>query len=258
MKEFQMAVILSADKISEGIYEMVLSAELKEKARPGQFLMLYPKGESTLLPRPISICEISDNKYRLVYRVSGKGTKEFSEYKEGDRVRILGPLGNGFDATKGKGKKVFVIGGGIGIPPMLELSKRLDLEECESLTAFMGYRNSDLFLKNDFEKVISLKIATEDGSKGSKGNVLDAIKESGLKADIIYACGPMPMLRALKEYAILKNIEAYISLEERMACGVGACLGCVAKTTHKDSHSQVNNKRVCTEGPVFEAREVEI
>ena len=101
-------------------------------------------------------------------------------------------------------------------------------------------------------------MATEDGSVGTKGNVMDAVAANGLEADIIYACGPMPMLRAIRQYAIEHNIPAYISLEERMACGVGACLGCVCKTTHKDPHSHVNNARICTDGPVFEAREVEI
>lgn len=101
-------------------------------------------------------------------------------------------------------------------------------------------------------------MATEDGSVGTKGNVMDAVAANGLEADIIYACGPMPMLRAIRQYAIEHDIPAYISLEERMACGVGACLGCVCKTTHKDAHSHVNNARICTDGPVFEAREVEI
>ena len=101
-------------------------------------------------------------------------------------------------------------------------------------------------------------MATEDGSVGTKGNVMDAVAANGLEADIIYACGPMPMLRAIRQYAIKHDIPAYISLEERMACGVGACLGCVCKTPHKDAHSHVNNARICTDGPVFEAREVEI
>ena len=110
----------------------------------------------------------------------------------------------------------------------------------------------------DFKKQAPLEVATEDGSVGVKGNVMDVIREKNLKCDVIFACGPMPMLRAIKKYAEENGVAAYISLEERMACGVGACLGCVCKTTHKDSHSHVNNARVCTEGPVFEASEVEI
>ena len=128
----------------------------------------------------------------------------------------------------------------------------------EDVTILAGYRNSDMFLDEDFKKQAPLEVATEDGSVGVKGNVMDVIREKNLKCDVIFACGPMPMLRAIKKYAKENGVTAYISLEERMACGVGACLGCVCKTTHKDSHSHVNNARVCTEGPVFEASEVEI
>ena len=150
------------------------------------------------------------------------------------------------------------MGGGIGIPPMVQLAKKLHEQgDCE-IQIIVGYRDADLFLQKDLEKYGSVYVATEDGSVGSKGNVMDAISENRLSADVIYACGPMPMLRAIKKFAEANNMEAYISLEERMACGVGACLGCVCKTTHKDHHSHVNNARVCTDGPVFEAKEVDI
>ena len=122
----------------------------------------------------------------------------------------------------------------------------------------LGYRDNQLFLKEEFEPYAGVYVATEDGSAGTKGNVLTVMEKEQLKADVIMACGPMPMLRAIKNYAGEKHIEAYISLEERMACGVGACLGCVCKTVHKDEHSHVNNARICTDGPVFDAREVEI
>jgi len=115
-----------------------------------------------------------------------------------------------------------------------------------------------MFLKEDLEQNGTVYVATEDGSFGTKGNVMNAIAENGLTADVIFACGPMPMLRAIKKYAEEQNIPAYISLEEHMACGVGACLGCVVKTKEKDHHSHVNNARICTDGPVFEAREVDI
>ena len=115
-----------------------------------------------------------------------------------------------------------------------------------------------LFLKEDLEKNGTVYIATEDGSVGTKGNVMNAIEENHLQADVIFACGPMPMLRAIKKYAEEKKIKAYISLEEHMACGVGACLGCVVKTKEVDHHSHVHNARICTDGPVFDAEEVEI
>ena len=162
----------------------------------------------------------------------------------------MGPLGNGFPK---KEKKAFLIGGGIGIPPMLELAKELDCEK----QMVLGYRD-ELFLNDEFKPYGTVTIATEDGSAGTKGNVLDAIRKNGLTADIIYACGPTPMLRAIKQYAAEHDIECYISMEERMACGIGACLACVCQSKDKDAHSNVNNKRICKEGPVFLAEEVEI
>lgn len=250
------ATVVSQKEIAEQIYDLWLETELAKEVRPGQFAAVYPKDASTLLPRPISICEADKEKGRLrmVYRVAGKGTKEFSSYQPGDKVDILGILGNGFPLEKAEGKKVFLMGGGIGIPPMLQLAKELNAKK----QIIVGYRNQDLFLAEDLRQNGEVYIATEDGSVGSKGNVMDAIRDNDLEADVIMACGPMPMLRAIKKYAQEKGIEAYISLEERMACGVGACLGCVCKTKEVDHHSHVNNARICTDGPVFEAKEVDI
>ena len=169
--------------------------------------------------------------------------------KTGETLHIVGPLGNGFPK---KEKKAFLIGGGIGIPPMLQLARELDCEK----QIVLGYRD-ELFLLDEFQKQGEVYLATEDGSAGTKGNVLDAIRANALTADVIYACGPMPMLRALKTYAAENSIECWISMEERMACGIGACLACVCKSKEKDAHSNVNNKRICKEGPVFLAEEVE-
>lgn len=250
------AVVHSQKEIAQGIFDMRLVTDLAKDALPGQFVCLYPKDKSTLLPRPISICEADGEQgvLRLVYRVAGKGTTEFSAYEQGDEVAVLGNLGNGFPLAEAQGKKVFLMGGGIGIPPMLELAKRMQAEK----QIVVGYRDARTFLKEDLEKYGSVYVATEDGSVGSRGNVMDAISENALKADMIFACGPMPMLRAIKRYAAEAGIPAYISLEEHMACGVGACLGCVVKTKEVDAHSHVNNARICTDGPVFEAGEVEI
>lgn len=249
----EIAKIVRQEEIAEGIFSMWIHTEkIAVNAKAGQFVSLYCKEGSRLLPRPISICEIEKEKgnLRFVYRVAGKGTEEFSRMKAGDFVKVLGPLGNGFPMQE---KKAFLIGGGIGIPPMLELAREL---ECEKQMV-LGYRD-ELFLLEEFEKEGNVYIATEDGSAGTKGNVLDAIKEHGLHADVIYACGPTPMLRALKEYAQKNRMECWISMEERMACGIGACLACVCKSKEKDAHSNVNNKRICKEGPVFRAEEVEI
>lgn len=239
--------------IAAGIYDMTLKVgEMAKEARPGQFVSVYSNDGSKLLPRPISICGIDAEKgeLRIVYRIAGEGTKEFSGYVPGTKVEVMGPLGNGYTI---KDKKAIVIGGGIGIPPMLELSKQLNCEKAMVL----GYRD-ETFLKEEFEALGDVYVSSDLGTAGIKGTVLDAIKEYGVEGDIIYACGPMPMLRAIKAYAEEKGIEAQISLEERMACGVGACLGCVCKSKEKDEHTHVHNKRICKDGPVFDAREVEI
>ncbi len=248
------ARVESQVQLADGVYSMeLLAPEIASAARAGQFISVYTKDKSKLLPRPISLCGIDRERgiLRIVYRVAGAGTAEFSAYRAGDSVEIMGPLGNGFTL---KDKKAILIGGGIGVPPMLELMKELSCER----TAVLGYRDQQLFLKDEFEACGPVCVATEDGSAGTKGNVLDAIREQGVEGEIIYACGPTPMLRAVKAYAMEKGIECYISLEERMACGIGACLACVCQSKDVDSHSHVHNKRICKDGPVFAAEEVEI
>jgi dihydroorotate dehydrogenase electron transfer subunit len=226
--------------------------DIAEVAKPGQFVSLYCNDGGRLLPRPISLCEIDREQaaVRLVYRIAGKGTKEFSLLEPEDTVEVMGPFGNGFTL---EGKKALLIGGGIGIPPMLELAKQLNCEK----HMVLGYRDTT-FLEKEFEPYGMVSISTEDGSQGTKGNVIDAIKANGLEADIIFACGPTPMLRGIKAYALEKGIKAQLSMEERMACGVGACLGCVCKSKETDHHSNVKNKRICKDGPVFYAEEVEL
>lgn len=250
------AKVLEQRLLADGIYDMWLETEMAADAHPGQFVGVYPAGKATLLPRPISICEVDKDRsaIRLVYRVVGQGTAEFTLYQPGDYISILGVLGNGFPLDKADGKKVLLMGGGIGVPPLLQTAKELkELGRAESVISVLGYRNAQTFLRDDFEKAAELVIATEDGSLGTKGNVIDAIRANGLKADVIYACGPMPMLKAIKTYAAENGMKAYVSLEERMACGVGACLGCICKTKEIDGHSQVRNARICTDGPVFDA-----
>ena len=261
-KKKETATVLRQRMLAPGIYDCTLATTLAAGAAPGQFIALYPKDASTLLPRPISICEAdaAQKTLRIVYRVAGQGTAEFSSMQEGEKISILGVLGNGFPldvawgGEHGREKTAFLMGGGIGIPPLLELAKRLSCRK----KIILGYRDKDCFLREDLEKYGEVLIATEDGSVGTRGNVMDAVREKGTEADLIYACGPMPMLRAIKGYAAEKGIPAYISLEERMACGVGACLGCVCRTRDVDAHSHVHNARICTDGPVFEAGEVEI
>jgi dihydroorotate dehydrogenase electron transfer subunit len=251
------AAITSVDKLAEDIYSMwIKDSSVAATAKPGQFLSLYCKNGSRLLPRPISICEVDKEResLRLVYRVVGNGTEEFSHLNVSDTIEILGPLGNGFNLNEGfKSNKVILIGGGIGIPPMLELAKQL---KCEKQIV-LGYRDQ-LFLNDEFRQYGQVYISTEDGSVGTKGNVIDAIKEHNLNGDMIFACGPTPMLKGVKTYAKEHNISAQLSMEERMACGIGACLACVCKSVDKDHHTNVNNKRVCKDGPVFYADEIEL
>ena len=257
-KRMEQAVVISQDRIAPDIFSMWLQTEeIASLAVPGQFLSLYTEDKSKLLPRPISLCEIDEEKGRLrvVYRVTGAntGTEQFSRKVAGEKIKVLGPLGNGFPLDVGRGKKVCLIGGGIGVPPLLELARQLEAD----LQIVMGYRDRT-FLAEEFQKYGTLFVATEDGSASTKGTVLDAIREQAVSAELIYACGPAPMLRAVKQYAETENIVCYVSMEERMACGIGACLACICQSKEVDEHSNVHNKRVCKDGPVFLSTEVEI
>ena len=245
-------IVASQREIATGIWELSIEAvDVAKEAKAGQFVNLYCTDGSRLLPRPISICEAAEDKLRLVYRIAGAGTEEFSKLQAGDKIALLGPLGNGFTLCDGK---ALLVGGGIGIPPMLGLAKALSEKGCE-VQVVLGYRD-EVFLDEDFAAYGKVYYASEDGAHGVKGTVLDAIKSYELGADTIYACGPMPMLKALADYALPLEIETQLSFEERMACGIGACLACVCQSKETDEHTHVKNKRVCKDGPVFDAREV--
>lgn len=260
------AKIAETSRLAEGVYSMWLQTrEIAGQAAPGQFVSLYCHDGDRLLPRPISLCEIDreQGEIRLVYRVVGAGTAEFSRMSPGQEIRILGPLGNGFSVDKNainknainKNKRSVLIGGGIGIPPLLQLSKELSGE----VTAVLGYRDSDTFLLEEFQKEADhVVIATEDGSLGTKGNVIDAIREEGVQGDVVYSCGPLPMLRGVKAWGLEAGIPVWLSMEEKMACGIGACLGCVCQSTQVDDHSRVKNKRICKDGPVFLSTEINL
>ena len=279
--------IISKEYIAKDIVSMYIKADdIASEAAPGQFISIYSDDKSLLLPRPISICDVDRDAgtLRIVFRIVGKGTKEFAEKEAGDTLAMIGPLGNGYikalgEESKdifGNGESILILGGGIGIPPMLLLAKTLaegraceQPSTCESMDSIghvfaenntaivLGYRD-ELFMNRDFKDYGNVYISTEDGSAGTHGNVIDCLRENDIKADVIFACGPLPMLKGIKAYAEEKGIQAWISLEEKMACGIGACLACVCETTEVDSHSMVKNKRICKDGPVFDAKEVDL
>ncbi|MBR5712853.1 MAG: dihydroorotate dehydrogenase electron transfer subunit [Lachnospiraceae bacterium] len=266
MKDYGTYRILSQSCLQDGIYSMVLDAPgIAKQAEPGQFVCLYTDDSAKLLPRPISICDVDPaaGTLRLVYRVVGFGTKEFSEKCAGDTVTMLGPIGSGYTkvAAGAEVPRRILVGGGIGIPPMLLLAKEWKKAGYE-VHAVLGYRTKDTFLLDDMKQYAECHIATDDGSLGTHGTVIDAIRAEGLipegseSSTLFAACGPMPMLRGLAKEAGERGVECYVSLEERMACGIGACLGCIVKTSKKDAHSHVNNARICTEGPVFDAKDI--
>lgn len=241
--------IKSNKELISGIFEMVLVGELAKNVKePGAFLAIKVcQGFSPYLRRPISICKNEGDEITIVYRVQGSGTKLMSQKKSGEEIDVLGPLGHGFNTELAKGKKALLIGGGIGTPPMYELSRRLH-GSAKEVTHILGFAKEDqIFYKDKFEALGRVIITTEDGSAGIKGYVTDALKEAG-DYDIVYSCGPTPMLKALCN--AIKDKELYISIEERMACAIGACYGCVCHTENG------GYKRVCKDGPVFKAGEV--
>ncbi len=253
----EQARILGQERLAGDIYSLWIGTAAAHSAAAGQFMALYCRDGGRLLPRPISICDIDREKtaLRLVYRIAGKGTAEFSQLREGDRIDVMGALGNGFPL---EGKRPVLVGGGIGIPPMLALAKALTESGKERPVIVLGYRSAELFLAEELRELGEVVIATDDGSAGIKGTVVDAMKARGIGGDVLYACGPRPMLAGVRDYAKARGIRCYVSMEERMACGIGACLGCVCQTAAVDQHTNVRNARVCKDGPVFLAEEVEL
>ena len=246
--------VVSNEEIAPAIFNMeILCPDIVSEAREGQFVHVRCGNET--LRRPISIC-MADKEtsiLTLTYLVKGEGTRWLSLRKPGEIVDIMGPLGNGFEVLP-EAKSVILVGGGIGVPPMFSLSNAYG----KAARAIYGFRTKALtILENETrENVSSLTITTDDGSYGMKGFVTDALKLEieKEKPDAIYACGPMVMLKGIAEIALKNNIRCQLSLEERMACGVGACLGCATKIRLSDGSETY--KHVCKDGPVFEAREV--
>jgi dihydroorotate dehydrogenase electron transfer subunit len=239
--------------LAKEIYSFtILCPEVAQIAKEGQFVHILPNGYT--LRRPISICGIDKVKgtLRIVFEVRGDGTKELSEMRTGELVDMIAPCGNGFTIGENV-KNVVLIGGGIGTPPMLPLAQRFG----ENATVITGFRNaSAVILQDDFKSTGAKTIlCTDDGSTGIHGLVTTPLEEvlNTQSVDLICACGPMPMLKAIGKLADTHNVECQISLEERMGCGIGACLVCACKV-NRDGEEQMLH--VCKNGPVFNSKEV--
>lgn len=238
MKVFKSRIIDNTP-ISSNIYK--LSVEFHGEITPGQFFMIKTLDNSFLLPRPISVNDVDENKLTFLYRAEGKGTTKMSSMRSGDELQLFGPLGNGFDLKKLNGR-IAVVGGGIGIAPLLYLTKMLK-KQCD---AFLGFRDLT-YCVEEFEKyAAATAVVTEDGSAGQKGFVTQFIDYDSY--DAVVACGPEIMMEKIMESCNKMNVKCYVSLERRMACGMGVCLGCTVVT-------KTGNKRACKDGPVFSMEE---
>lgn len=237
--------IISKQEIAPRQFELLLMNDrLAAEAQCGQFIHIAIENGKNILRRPISICDAYDNITRIIFEVKGEGTQWLSERSVGDRLSVLGPLGTGF--TVEPDKKAYVIGGGIGVFPLFKLVKELKNPEI-----FLGFRSrAQVVMEEEFAQHGTVHVATDDASYGYGGYAIDQMKAEMKDAGVIYACGPTPLLRAVKVLAAERGIPAQISMEQRMGCGIGACLVCVCKT--KSGYD-----KVCQKGPVFDAAEVE-
>lgn len=238
--------LLKANKLTDDIFDFTLHCpQLAAKAKAGQFAQIYLSGHT--LRRPISICGIDREigTLRFVFQIRGQGTAELAALQPDAMIEILAPLGNGFpiDPTK----KILLVGGGIGVPPMLGCAAELN----QNATAILGFRNKNaVILEHDFQSFgAKTLIATDDGSYGHHGLVTDLAQNEDF--DVIFACGPLPMLKAVTKLAGERSVPCYISLEERMACGIGACLGCAVSLYNDNGEAYYGH--VCKDGPVFDS-----
>ena len=241
--------VVSQEEIAPAIFELVLEGEMVEAMKAGQFLHLRVPDDAHLLRRPISISSIDKvtKKCRLIYRVEGAGTAIFSSLKTGDSLDVMGPQGNGFDLSELDDYcKVLLVGGGIGVPPLLEVAKQLN-ERGVEITTVLGFATKDaVILEDELAQYSQVFVTTDDGSYGTQGNVSVVINECDTEFDAIYSCGAPGMMKYINQ-TFYDHPRAYLSLESRMACGMGACYACVLKVPDSETISQ----RVCEDGPVF-------
>ncbi|RDU38510.1 dihydroorotate dehydrogenase electron transfer subunit [Neobacillus piezotolerans] len=254
----EMCKVVSQEQIAHSVFKLTLKGRLSSKAKPGQFVHVKTGGAGgPLLRRPISLASIDrDNgSFTMIFRVSGEGTALLSKCGPGMEVDVLGPLGNGFPVSEAvPGTTAILVGGGIGVPPLYELSRQL-VENGVYVVHVLGFQTaSAVFYEKEFALLGPTFIATADGSYGRKGFVTDIISGEQLEFDTLFACGPVPMLKALEKG--FPDKKAYLSLEERMGCGIGACFACVCRV--QDDQNGHSYRKVCSDGPVFRAGEVVI
>lgn len=243
----EVGLIVSNVNVAKDTYRMLIEAKMASEMKAGQFVNV--KCDGFLLKRPISISSIEDGKFAIVYKVVGNGTKELATKKRGDEVEFFGPLGS-FYPIHEELDEVLLIGGGVGVPPLFELAKQYrNLNKKVYVVLGFNDRESKFYEASFLALGCEVYVATMDGSYGTKGTVIDAINENNITCDFTYSCGPVPMLRAVEA----KYSKGYMSFESRMACGIGACMACVAK----DKKEENMYHRICKEGPVFEIGKVE-
>lgn len=236
--------VVDNKRVSEDIYVLRVERNAAE-ARPGQFYMLKSWNTELTLMRPISIFKAEADTLWFMYRIVGLGTERLSSLQKDAKIKLLGPCGNGYPYEELQGK-VAVVGGGVGIPPLCETSKILKANGV-AVDAYLGYRD-DLFAVEDFEPWCeNIFVSTEKGEEGYKGFVTDLLDPA--KYDAVLTCGPEVMMRKVAAMCAAVGTTCYCSLEHRMACGIGACLGCSIRTRN-------GMKRVCKDGPVFNAADL--
>ncbi|MBO7282718.1 MAG: dihydroorotate dehydrogenase electron transfer subunit [Alistipes sp.] len=236
--------ILSNEPLTPAVYRMVLEGDTQYITRSGQFINIELEGK--FLRRPISVSDYDDKSVTIIYKVVGRGTEQMKGMTAGQKLDILTGLGNGFN-TENEAKRPLLVGGGVGVPPLYNLAKRL-ISEGKRPQVILGFNTkSEIFYEEEFKALgVDVYCSTADGSFGTKGFVTDVIRNEGLEFDYLYTCGPLPMLKALYDAT---TVDGEYSFEERMGCGFGACMGCTCKTKY-------GNKRICKDGPVLKREEI--
>ena len=249
MKDY-VATVVKNEKIAQNVYEITFLLDEDITVRAGQFGNISVGG-THLLRRPIAICKTEGREVTFCYQIKGEGTKKLKDMGAGTRLNVLMPLGNGFYVAENE-KKIALVGGGVGVFPLISVLR--DYYEEKIVSAYIGYRNKDAVCGvEEFKKATRFVAVTDDGSYGEQMNAVQAFAadlEKGNRPDVVLACGPTPMLRALKTLVEKENLQCYVSLEERMGCGIGACLVCVCDLTN-GTHA-----RVCKDGPVFNVKSI--